>query len=299
VTATARLGAPQIRASEGVLRRRIHVPLMPTLPAAVIGVIVVAAVFAPLLTSYDPVKQDLRNTLIPPFWVAPKGSLAHILGTDGTGRDIVARLLFGARVSLLVAFLTLFIASLIGTLIGVVSGYVGGNVDAILMRFTDAIMAFPSLIVALVFAALLGPSFTNMVIILSVLTWPRIARLVRGETLTLRHSDFIKYSRAIGTPSRTITVRHVLPNVLPIILVAATLEVGHVILAEASLSFLGAGLPAPQASWGVMIADGRALVASGWWIALFPGIAITASVLSLNALGDWLRDRLDPKTGHG
>jgi peptide/nickel transport system permease protein len=164
------------------------------------------------------------------------------------------------------------------------------------MRVVDVFLALPPLLVALVVAVVLGPSFRNLVLILGLLIWPNIARLIRGETMALMRRDFIEYSRAIGVPAWSILLRHVFPNILPTLLVAATLEVANVILTEASLSFLGAGLPAPEASWGVMVEDGRALIATGWWVSLFPGIAILVTVLAFNSLGDWLRDRFDPKT---
>lgn len=276
-------------------RRRPRIGLSPTLPIAILFVMVMAAIFAPILTPYDPVKNKLIDSLLPPFWV-DGGSLDHVLGTDGFGRDVLTRLLYGARVSISVALLALTIAVVIGTLIGVVAGYVGGSVDSLLMRLVDIMLALPTILVALVVAVAVGPSFQNLVLVLGVLNSPRLARIIRGEVLLLKHGDYARYARAIGVPAWLIVARHVFPNVLPSLLVVTTLEVGGVILAEASLSFLGAGLPPPTASWGVMIADGRALVATGWWIALFPGIAITITVLACNALGDWLRDYLDPKT---
>lgn len=272
-----------------------RIGLMPALPAAVLGIFILAAIFAPFLTSYDPVKNKLIENLLPPFWVVG-GSTKHLLGTDGFGRDVFTRLLYGARISFLVAAFSIVIAMSIGTLVGVTAGFVGGWVDSLLMRFVDIMLALPTILVALVVAVAIGPSFQNLILVLGLLIWPRIARLIRGETLLLKKQDFIRYASAIGIPGPITILRHVIPNVLPTLLVLTTLEVGHVILVEASLSFLGAGLPPPTASWGVMIADGRALVATGWWIALFPGIAITATVLSSNALGDWLRDYLDPKT---
>ena len=275
--------------------RRSRIRLTPTLPLAGLAMVVLIATFAPFLTPYEPTRADLINSLQPPFWVEG-GSTAHMLGTDGFGRDILTRLMYGARVSLLVAVFSLMIAVSIGTTVGVVAGYVGGTVDSLLMRLVDIVLAFPSIIVALVLSVALGPSFQNLVLVLGLLTWPRIARLIRGETLLLKGSEFVRYSRAIGVPWTAIARRHVFPNVLPTLLVATTLEIGSVILAEASLSFLGAGVPPPSASWGVMISEGRGLISSGWWIALFPGLAISATVLSSNALGDWLRDRFDPRT---
>jgi peptide/nickel transport system permease protein len=277
--------------------RRLRIRLMPTLPLAILSVVVLTAILAPLLTPYDPVKSRLIESLIPPFWV-DGGNAEHLLGTDGFGRDVLTRLMYGARVSFSVALLALSIAVTIGTIVGVVSGYAGGSVDSLLMRFVDILLALPTILVALVVAVAVGPSFQNLVLVLGVLNSPRLARIIRGEVLLLKTNEYVRYARAIGVPAWLIIRRHIFPNVLPTLLVVTTLEVGGVILAEASLSFLGAGLPPPTASWGVMIADGRALVATGWWIALFPGIAITVTVLACNSLGDWLRDYLDPKTRH-
>lgn len=282
----------RVPGSEARRRRR---RLVPALPIAVLTLFVVAAVAAPLLTSYDPVQNDLVSSLEPPAWTEG-GSSEHLLGTDGFGRDVLTRLLYGARVSFLVVLFSLATAVLIGVTVGIVAGYVGGRVDAALMRVVDVMLALPPLLVALVAAVALGPSFRNLVLILGLLLWPNIARLIRGETLLLTRQDFVAYPRAIGVPARSILIRHILPNILPTLLVAATLEVANVILTEAALSFLGVGLPAPEASWGVMVDDGRALIATGWWVALFPGLAIVITVLAFNSLGDWLRDRFDPKT---
>jgi peptide/nickel transport system permease protein len=295
VTPPLRFGLSRAeRAERAETSRRRRFRLVPALPIAVLALFVVAAVAAPLLTSYDPIENDLVSSLEPPAW-ASGGSADHLLGTDGFGRDVLTRLLYGARVSFLVVIFSLATAVLIGVTVGIVAGYVGGRVDAILMRLVDIMLALPPLLVALVVAVALGPSFRNLVLILGLLIWPNIARLIRGETMRLTRQDFVGYPRAIGVPSRSILVRHIFPNILPTLLVAATLEVANVILTEASLSFLGAGLPSPEASWGVMVDDGRALIATGWWVALFPGLAIVITVLAFNSLGDWLRTRFDPK----
>lgn len=274
-------------------RRRLR--LVPILPIAVLTVFVVVGLSAPILTPYDPVRNDLINSLQPPAWV-DGGSTDHLLGTDSFGRDVFTRLVYGARVSLSVAAFALLIAVTIGAVVGVTAGFLGGWVDSALMRLTDVLLALPTLLVALVVAIAVGPSFRNLVLVLGLLIWPRIARLIRGETLALKKVDFVRYSSAIGVSAWATVTRHIFHNVLPTLLVATTLEIGAVILSEASISFLGAGLPPPQASWGVMIADGEALIATGWWITVAPGLAIVITVLSSNALGDWLRDHLDPKT---
>lgn len=278
-----------------LLRRVWHrPPLMPTLPLAILLLLVVAGVAAPFLTPYSPVAAELRESLQPPAWVSG-GSPDHPLGTDSFGRDSFSRLLYGARISLSVAMLALFIAAVIGTTVGLISGYVGGWLDSVLMRLVDMVLSLPTLLIALAVAIALGPSFVNVFTVIGLLMWPNVARLVRGETLLLKQQEYVRYARAVGVPNRRIILRHILPNVLPTLLVVSTLEVGHVILIESSLSFLGAGIPPPQPSWGTMIADGRSLIVTGWWIALFPGLAIMITVLTFNMLGDWLRDRLDPK----
>jgi peptide/nickel transport system permease protein len=278
-----------------VARRRRRLGLIPALPIAILVMFVFVAIFAPLLTPYDPVRNDLINSLLPPAFVEG-GVPEHPLGTDGFGRDVLSRLMYGARVSLSVAAVSLVIAVIIGTLVGVSAGYFGGAIDGFLMRVTDILLALPTLLVALVIAIALGPSFQNLVLVLGLLIWPRIARLLRGETLVLRKMDFVRYSRAIGVSSTSIVRGHVFHNILPTLLVATTLEIGAVILRESSISFLGAGLPPPQPSWGAMIAEGEGLIATGWWITVFPGLCIVGAVLACNAFGDWLRDRLDPKT---
>jgi peptide/nickel transport system permease protein len=276
-------------------RRRRRPRLVPALPVAVLVAFVALGLAAPLLTPYDPVRNDLINSFVPPAWL-DGGGPAHLLGTDSFGRDVFTRLAYGARVSLSVAAFSLLIAITIGTTVGVTAGFAGRWVDSVLMRLTDVLLGLPTLLVALTISIAAGPSFRNLVLVLGFLIWPRIARLIRGETLLLKRTDFVRYSQAIGVSPAAAVVRHVLHNVLPTLLVAATLEIGSVILSEASISFLGAGMPPPQASWGVMISDGQALVSTGWWISMTPGVAIAIVVLSSNTLGDWLRDRLDPKT---
>jgi ABC-type dipeptide/oligopeptide/nickel transport system permease subunit len=295
MTESIKLAVPALAEPPQTRGRAAHrLTLMPWVPMAVIGLFVVAAIAAPWLTPYNPTENDLSQQLIPPAW-ADGGSTAHLLGTDGFGRDVSTRLLYGGRVSLSVAVVSLVIAIVISTVVGVTAGFAGGWIDSVLMRFADVVNTVPTLMLALVLAAWIGPSFVMVVTVLGLLIWPRIARLIRGETLVIRKTDFIRYSQAIGVSAFRVVLWHVIRNILPTLLVAMTLEIGRVIILEASLSFLGAGIPPPQASWGVMIADGRALVATGWWVALVPGLAITLVVLASNAIGDWLRDRLDPR----
>jgi len=238
--------------------------------------------------------MSLPDRLTPPFFM-PEGSTAHILGTDTIGRDILSRVMFGARISLSVSLLVIAIATVIGTVLGMLAGYRGGRVDAVLMRVTDAALAFPALLIALLLAVALGPKFSTVVLALSALSWAPYARMMRGEVLKLRGEDFVAHARIIGSSQARILIKHIFPNVVNTLVVLMTMSVGLVILIEASLSFLGAGIPPPEPSWGSMVADGRNLFNKAWWISLFPSLAIGSVVLSGNFLGDWLRDKMDPR----
>ena len=223
------------------------------------------------------------------------GSWTYPLGTDKQGRDVLSRIIHGSRVSLLVASLAIFLGGGLGSVLGLLAAYRGGWVDALIMRVVDIKLAFPSILLALVLVAAFRPSLMTVVIVISVLLWARFARVVRGEALTIKHRDFIDRARVAGASNFRIMARHIFPNVVNTVVVLATLEVGHVIILESTLSFLGAGIPRPTPAWGVMVADGRELMTSSWWIFLFPCLAIVLTVLSMNLLGDWLRDKLDPK----
>jgi peptide/nickel transport system permease protein len=235
----------------------------------------------------------LIERLKPPVFAG--GSEAHLLGTDKLGRDVLSRIIFGARVSLSVSLLVILITSTIGTTLGILGGYLGGWVDGLLMRITDISLAFPGILIALLLAVTLGPSFTTVVLAVSLLGWAPYARLIRGEVLKLRTADFVLQARIIGCSPRRIMATHIFPNIVNPLLILATLSVGLVILVESALSYLGAGIPPPIATWGSMVADGRGLIDTAWWISFFPGLAIGMVVLSGNFLGDWVRDRLDPR----
>jgi peptide/nickel transport system permease protein len=265
---------------------------------AVIVASVVLATVAPALAPDDPVRNDLLERLVPPMWVEG-GSSRHPLGTDTLGRDVVSRLLYGARVSLVVGFSAVVLAGALGLLLGLVAGYYGGRLDDALMRLGDVQLAFPALVLAIAVLAVVGSGLVNIVLVLGVTGWVTYARIVRGETLSLRHREFVEGARALGAGDAAILWRHVLPNVLPSITVIATFSVARTIIAEASLSFLGLGLPPPAPSWGAMLDEGRNYLTTGWWLALFPGLAILAVVLGINVVGDWLRDALDPRIERG
>jgi peptide/nickel transport system permease protein len=267
-------------------------PLVPL--AMLMFLLVIPAVFAPLVAPYDPLKGSLANRLKPPVW-QQGGSIDYPLGTDKLGRDMLSRVIYGARVSLAVSLAAIVVGGVLGTALGLMSGYFGGRVDAVLMRLVDISLSFPTILVALVLVAAVGPSFGTVITVVVVFLWARYARLVRGETLSIKERDFIARARVAGASHIRIMARYIFPNVVNSLVVLATLQVGYVILLESTLSFLGAGLPRPTPAWGLMIADGRELIVTAWWVSMLPGLAIMLTVLSLNLLGDWLRDHLDPK----
>jgi peptide/nickel transport system permease protein len=266
----------------------------PVASTSIIVVFVLVALLAPLLSPADPYEQSLRLRFRPPVW-EERGSWANPLGTDRLGRDMLSRILWGSRVSLAAGVVTVLIASAFGAAIGLVAGYYGGRVDATLMRVTDATLAFPVILLALILAVTVGPSFTNVVIAIAVILWARYARVIRGQVLTLMQLDFIAQARIAGAGAWRVITRHLLPNTLNTLVVLVTLQIGYVIIVEASLSFLGAGIPPPTPAWGSMIAEGRDVITIAWWVSFFPGLVILLVVLAFNLLGDWLRDTLDPK----
>ena len=267
----------------------------PVVPVLILLLIALVAVFANLLAPYDPQVGSLSLRYRPPFWQAG-GSLAHPLGTDHVGRDELSRLIFGARVSIVVGITAVLFAGFVGTLLGIVSGYLGGWVDQVVMRVTDAWLALPALTFAIFLAAIVGPSEMNIVIILGLVYWTRYARVIRGEVLSLKQREFVRLAMVAGCPSYVIMWRHILPNVINSAVVLGTLMLGVVIVTEAALSFLGVGVPPPKPAWGLMMADGKqGLMVGHWWLTVMPGICIMLMVLSANLLGDWLRVKLDPQ----
>ncbi|MFH1484737.1 MAG: ABC transporter permease, partial [Chloroflexota bacterium] len=245
---------------------------MPVLPVLIILAFLMIAVFADFIVPHDPYQTNLAIRLSPPFWMEG-GSLDYPLGTDAIGRDILSRILLGARVSLLVAIGAIVEGGMIGTLLGLISGYVGGWVDALIMRITDAMFAFPAILLALILAVIFGPSFWNVMIVLGLVLWARYARLVRGEVLSWKRRDFVDLAKVAGSPPLRILVIDILPNVVSPIIVLSTLQAGWAIVIEASLSFLGAGVPPPIPSWGFMVSRGRDFVTTAWWMSVMPGTA--------------------------
>ena len=267
---------------------------IPIIPVAILATMALGAIFANQVAPHQPLQMDLSNALAPPFY-HEGGSWTHPLGTDRLGRDIFSRLIHGGQVSLFLAFSVLVIGGTIGTALGLTSGYVAGRVDNAIQRGVEAILSLPTIMVALVFVFVLGQSFTSVVLILSPFIAASFARMVRGESLSIREKDYVALARVAGASHLRIIVRHILPNVAGTIIVIATLEVGALILVEASLSFLGVGVPPPTPAWGLMIDDGRQYLTTKYWLSVFPGLAIVVTVLSINWIGDWLRNALDPK----
>ncbi|MEO1016392.1 MAG: ABC transporter permease [Pseudomonadota bacterium] len=266
----------------------------PVIPIFVLVVLLIfPALTADWLAPHDPVHGSVPDRREPPVFFG--GTWEYPLGTDRLGRDILSRIMYGAKVSLSISLVGIFFGGFIGTTLGLLAGYFRGWLDAVIMRLVDISLALPSILLALVLAVALGPSFQTVIIVVAFVLWALYARQVRGEVLSIRERDFVARARVAGNSHFRIIVRHILPNVANTIVVLATLQVGSVIILEAALSFLGLGIPRPTPAWGLMVADGRQLIVSAWWIAFFPGLAITLTVFSFNLLGDWLRDRLDPK----
>ena len=312
----------------------------PVIPMFLLGLVIFAGVFAPLISPHDPEKGELRERNIPPAWsngeraiktvvermtinerttsvtlsdarvidpniqlgdrievfVRPPGSTKFLLGTDHLGRDVLSRVIYGARISILVSVVTLVVGGSIGVTMGLMAGWYGGIVDEILMRLVDIKLAIPLILIALVLVITLGQSLWIIVTVLCLFIWPRFARQVRGEVLQLKHMDYVSLAKVSGASTARILFIHIFPGTINTLIVVATLQVGIVILLESTLSFLGAGVPPPTPAWGSMVADGRDKLAGGvWWISTFPGVAIMLTVMSLNLFGDWLRDTLDPR----
>ncbi len=248
----------------------------------------------PLFYSADPLEQDLMARFTPPAW-QEGGTLKYPLGTDNLGRDVLARILHGSRVSLLVGCLSVMLAEVAGIILGLISGYYGGRTDSIIMRIADIFMAYPFMLLTISIIAVLGNSIFNLILVLGLSDWVTYARTVRGSTLSLKEKEFVKAARSLGTRNITIIRRHILPNVLSPLLVLGTVRVANIIIWESGLSFLGMGVPPPRPTWGRMLAEGRVYIADSWWLVTLPGLAIMLTILSINLLGDGLRDALDPR----
>jgi len=257
------------------------------------GVITMAAT-APWISGFDPVEQNIANRLQPPGWQDPSGA-RHVLGTDHLGRDLLARVIFGARPALLVGFAAVMISGVLGMVMGLVSGYFGGRLDDLIMRLADVQLAFPFILLAIAVIGVLGPSLGTIIAVIGVSSWVVYARVVRSAVLSLREREFVQAALALGSRDGRVLMRHILPNALTPWLVVATLDMARVIVIESALSFLGLGVQPPTPTWGGMLADGRVYISTAWWLATFPGLAILVTVLGINLFGDGLRDTLDPR----
>jgi peptide/nickel transport system permease protein len=255
---------------------------------------IVVAILAPVLGPHDPLDQDITRRLQPPAWLAG-GSAEYLLGTDQLGRDVLTRIIYGSRISLLVGFLSVAVSLPIGVGLGLLGGYFRGRLDDVVMRLADVQLAFPFILLAITIAGVLGPSPRNVILILAVGGWVAYARVTRGQVLGLREKEFVEAARALGMRHGRILVAHILPNILTPIIVLATFAVAQMILLESSLSFLGLGVQPPTPSWGGMLNDGRAYITIAWWLTTFPGATIMLTVLGINFMGDWLRDLFDPR----
>lgn len=257
-------------------------------------IIILLCVFAPLYVQFDATKSDLIQRLLPPEGFA-HGLSGHVFGTDPLGRDVLTRVLMGGRASLLIAFSVVIFSTLLGVILGVTAGFYGGMVDTVIMRFTDIMMAMPALLLAICVVAVLGSSYTNLIMVLILTNWVMIARVVRGVVLTIRNSDYVNAAKLLGFSSARIMASEILPNTLTQVIISATQNLGVVILTEASMSYLGMGVPLPTPAWGTMLSDGREYIATAPWIVVVPGVILMLTVLAFNFFGDGVRDILDPK----
>jgi peptide/nickel transport system permease protein len=259
--------------------------------------LIILAVFAPAIAPHDPTQQSLRARLLPPVW-AEEGSLEYLLGTDQLGRDLLSRIIYGARTSMVIGLSVVIVTAVFGTLTGVIAGYYGGAVDNIIMRWVDIQTAFPGLLVAITIIAMIGPSMRNLIIVLAINGWMIFARIVRGITLSQREQAFVKAAQVTGSGDGRIIFVHILPNLISPVLTIFVMELARIILAEAALSFLGLGIQPPDSSWGLILAQGRDYIVRAWWLVTFPGIAIALTVLFINMVAGWMRSVSDPQQRH-
>lgn len=266
----------------------------PVLPVAVVVLLAVIAIFAPWVSPRDPLASELSRVIAPPVWVQG-GTAEYFLGGDAIGRDLLSRVIHGSRISLMVAGIVLSTGAVVGTALGITAGYAGGFWDEAIMRLVDLTYAVPFLLVALVTAVVFGASLSLVLVLLALFSWPSFARQTRGLTLQLKNMDYVASAKITGASPVRIAYRHILPGVINIVMVLASLQVGGLILTESVLSFLGIGIPAPQPAWGSMVAEGRQFIGTAWWVSVIPGFAIFMTVFAFNFLGDWLRDYFDPR----
>lgn len=265
-----------------------------TLGLLIVLLVVLIAPLASVIAPHDPAEMNPTQMLTPPVWLEG-GTTQHLLGTDNLGRDILSRMIYGTQVSLLVGITSVVIAGIIGVTMGLISGYYGGFIDTVVMRFVDAFLAIPGILITLVILMVVGPGLWTLIVVLGFTNWVGYARMVRGEVLSVKEREYVKAAQSIGVSDVKIMTKHLLPNVASSFIVIATLSVASTIISEASLSFLGMGIQPPTVSWGIMLNTGKDYLAESWWVATFPGLAITFTTLGIIFLGDWLRDMLDPR----
>jgi len=282
--------APSRAARLKSLPGRVRALRLPWIPLIIMIILLICAVFSELLSPHNPREIDILDARVAPFegWTYP-------LGTDVLGRDMLSRLIFGARTAVVISLVALGAGGIVGTFLGLIAGYKGGWIDVIVMRLADAALGFPTILVAMLIVVLFGGGIWNIILAVMITVWARFARMIRGDVLSIKGLDFITFARVAGLPAWVIIGRHIFPNTINTLMVITSLLVGQVILLEAALSFLGLGLPVGDPAWGIMVSEGRIVIVKVWWLSLFPGLAITIVVLALNFFGDWLRDRLDPK----
>lgn len=262
---------------------------------SIVGLVITVSLLAPWISPYDPQLQDLDRRLQPPAWIEG-GDSNHLLGTDGLGRDMLSRILNGGRISLIISLSAAALSGVVGVSLGLLAGYFGGVLDCLLSRIADIQQAIPFLVLAIGVAAVAGPGLLNLILVLAITTWVNYFRVVRAEVLAAREEQYVWAARAVGCSSARIIFRHILPNVTASIIVIATLLIANMMIFEASLSFLGLGVPPGTPTWGRLVSDGRSYVSSAWWISFFPGLAIFVTVMGINLVGDWLRESLDPRS---
>jgi peptide/nickel transport system permease protein len=287
---------PFLHTLHGLLEDLVH-DRVALLGACGIALLIILAVFAPAIAPHDPTQQSLRARLLPPVW-AEEGAPEYLLGTDQLGRDLLSRIIYGARTSMVIGLSVVIVTAVFGTLTGVIAGYYGGAVDNIIMRWVDIQTAFPGLLVAITIIAMIGPSMRNLIIVLAINGWMIFARIVRGITLSQREQAFVKAAQVTGSGDGRIIFVHILPNLISPVLTIFVMEMARIILAEAALSFLGLGIQPPDSSWGLILAQGRDYIVRAWWLVTFPGIAIALTVLFINMVAGWMRSVSDPQQRH-
>lgn len=299
-TAAAVIRLEETRPNEMSILKRARLSMFkarwPLVALVLLLIILFLAVFGPAIAPRDPNRQDLILRLLPPMSTDRTGEITYVLGTDGMGRDLLSRVIYGTRISIAVGFVAVAVGGILGTTLGMLAGYFGGPLDDIIMRLADIQLAFPFILLTIMMLVVLGPGVANLVLVLGISQWVTYARIARGQTMAQREREYVEAARCLGTPRGRIIFRQILPNILAPIIVIASFNVASVILAEASLSFLGLGVPPTIPTWGGILAESRDQLLGGyWWLAVYPGLAIMLTVLSLNILGDWLRDFLDPR----